>query len=660
MMEPAEITPRPPSGKESKATAWLLALLLFLAIAPYFNTLQNGFVYDDNNEVLTNPYIRSFSHVGEIFSTRILAHLGSRGATNYYRPISIFGFLICYKLFGLLPYGFHLANLVLHAIIVSLLFGLTKRLFQDQWLAFIAAALFALHPIHTESVAWVSGVTDLDLALFYLATFWLFLASARPGGGRSEWMHLGMIGSFILALLSKEQAVTLPLLATIFEHFYRDDRASTTWRQKASRYGSLWLLIPVYVLFRIRFFGAFAPVQLTRNVTWYQAILSSVPLAGHYVFKMFWPVKLIAYYPFHKSVTPFSLMFLANFALLVLMALAFFYLWKIHRLVSFGFVWFFLNIAPVLNSRWLGPNVFTERYLYLPSVGFCWVAAWWIQNLWKLRAMRSRAWRAAFAIGLGVVAVLGFARIVTRNRDWRDDETYYRVTLADVPEAGSLRLNLGAVYWNRMRPADAEREWKQALLISPDSAQLLNNLGLACAGKKQNDEAIEYFERSMRLRPNYTDAHLNLGRLYEDMGRNRDAEIQLQAAVALAPLDVGARNELGKFYFHGGRWREAEGQFKASMASIPNAGAADALGDIALSQGRRDAAERDYRQAIALDEFDPHGHLGLAGILDAEGNIPEATAEYHSVLSVDPRNPEANEALKRMSSKSNDANKLKP
>ena len=260
--------------------AWLLALLLLLAILPYVNTLQNGFVYDDNNEVLTNPYIRSFSHVGDIFSTRILAHLGARGATNYYRPISIFGFLICYKLFGLLPYGFHLANLLLHALIVCVLFGLTKRLFQDQWLAFIAAAIFALHPIHTESVAWVSGVTDLDLAVFYLATFWFFLASARPQGARSEWMQLGMVGSFILALLSKEQAVTLPLMAMIYEHFYRGDRASTTWRQKVSRYGALWLLVVVYVLFRIRFFGAFAPVQLTRNVSWYEAILSAAAPGG--------------------------------------------------------------------------------------------------------------------------------------------------------------------------------------------------------------------------------------------------------------------------------------------------------------------------------------------------------------------------------------------
>ena len=694
-MEPQPITHHPSPNRQ---TTWLLTVLLLLAILPYVNTLQNGFVYDDNNEVLTNPYIRSFSHVGDIFSTRILSHLGARGATNYYRPISIFGFLICYKLFGLLPYGFHLANLLLHALIVCVLFGLTQRLFRDQWLAFTASAIFALHPIHTESVAWVSGVTDLDLALFYLATFWFFLASARPQGARSEWMQLGMMGSFVLALLSKEQAVTLPLTAMIYEHFYRGDRASTTWRQKASRYGSLWLLVVVYVLFRIRFFGAFAPVQLTRNVTWYQAILSAAPLAGAYLWKMLWPVHLIAYYPFHKSITPLDPRVLASVAALVLCAVVFGGLWKHAHRVSFGLIWFFINIAPVLNSRWLGPNVFTERYLYLPSVGLCWVAAWGILGIWNrnsawhghlghdftrtegphhevwhghlghevtragcpCHAAPSRVLRVTLGTFLAVLAVLAFVRIVARNRDWRDDGTYYRVTLADVPEAGSLRLNLGAVYWNHMQPDAAEREWKRALEVSPDSAQLLNNLGLACADKKRYDEAIAYYQRSMRLRPNYTDAHLNLGRLYATAGNAEAAELQLQAAVALAPLSVQTRNELGSFYFNAGRLQESEAQFQASAATIPNAQAFDSLGDIALRQGRSEAAEQDFRRAISLEEFDPRGHFGLAAILEAKGRTAEAADQYRAGLSVDPRNQEAQAALQRLTSNSSHAKTTNP
>ncbi len=647
-------------GKGSIAPAWLITLLLLLAILPYANTLQNGFVYDDNNEVLTNPFIRSFAYVGDIFSTRILAHLGVRGATNYYRPISIFGFLLCYKLFGLLPYGFHLANLLLHALIVCVLFGLTQRLFHDQWLAFAAAAIFALHPIHTESVAWVSGITDLELAVFYLGTFWFFLASARPQGARTEWAQLGMAGSFVLALLSKEQAVTLPLTAMVYEHFYRGDRASTTWRQKVSRYAALWLLTVVYVLFRVRFFGAFAPVLLTRNVSWYEAILSAAPLAGEYLWKMIWPFHLIAYYPFHKSVTPLDPRVLAGVAALGLCALAFGALWKRAHRVSFGFIWFFINIAPVLNSRWLGPNVFTERYLYLPSVGLCWVAAWGIREIWNRNAARPRVWRVAFGTALGVLAVLAFVRIVIRNRDWRDDATYYRVTLAAVPEAGSLRLNLGAVYWNHMQPDAAELEWKEALKTSPESAPLLNNMGLVYASRKQNDEAIAYFQRAMRQRPNYTDAHLNLGRIYEATGRSSEAELQLQAAVALAPLSVQTRNELGKFYLSAGRLQEALIQFQASVASIPNTEAIDSLGDIAIREGWRYAAEQDYRQAIGLDEFDFRGHFGLAAILAAEGRAAEAADQYRAGLSVDPRDQEAQAALQRLTSNSPHAKRPNP
>jgi len=161
----------------------LLAGLILCAVLPYLNTLVNGFVHDDNNEVLNNPYLRSFGHLKEIFSTGILAHLGARAVTNYYRPISTFGFLLCYQAFGPLPYGFHLANVLLNAAIVCLLFALTDRMFRNRTMAFATAALFALHPVHSEAVAWVSAVTDLDVGLFFLLTFWFFLRVARPGGG---------------------------------------------------------------------------------------------------------------------------------------------------------------------------------------------------------------------------------------------------------------------------------------------------------------------------------------------------------------------------------------------------------------------------------------------------------------------------------------------
>ncbi len=156
-------------------------------------------------------------------------------------------------------YGFHLVSLLLHVLIVCLVFVLTERLTGDRVWAFVAGALFALHPIHTESVAWIAAVTDLELTFFYLLTFGLFLALARPGGGVRSACVAAMGATFLLALLSKEQAMTLPALATVYEHFYREDRSETSISQKLARYGVLWLVGAAYVLFRIHFLGALAP-----------------------------------------------------------------------------------------------------------------------------------------------------------------------------------------------------------------------------------------------------------------------------------------------------------------------------------------------------------------------------------------------------------------
>lgn len=637
-----------PWGLSRCADATLIAILLLCVVLPYLNTLLNGFVYDDNNEVLNNPCLRSFGHLKEIFSTNVLAHLGARGVTNYYRPLNTLWFLLCYQVFGPLPYGFHLANVLLHAVVVCLLFWVTERMFHDRTLAFIGAAGFALHPIHTESVAWVSAVTDLELTLFYLLTFWFFLAVARPEGRRSDLAQLGMAGSFLLTILSKEQAVTLPLLATIYEHFYRDDRAETTWVQKVPRYGTLWLLSFGYLLFRMRFFGSFAAVLLMPHITWYEALLSVIPLVGQYLWKLVWPVHLCAFYAFHKSVTPWDPRVLGGLTALALCALLSQALWKRARLVSFGFVWLLVTLAPVLNARWLGPNVLTERYLYLPSVGFCWIVAWAGLRLWAMVSHRSPVARKAFVAAVGLAAVLCAVRVATRNRDWRSDIIYYQRALAAAPDAIGLRINLGAVYWNGGDAAAAEREWRRALKLAPNNALLLNNLGLVCSKQKRFDEAVDYFRRSMRARPNYLDAHLNLGSLYADTGEDSQAELQLRAAVALAPLNIQARNRLGKFYLESGRLAEAEEQFRRAVESGPSLQGYDSLGDIYRRWGRREQAERAFRDALAADLYDSHAHFALAGLAETAGRNAEAWREYQAGLQTDPANPEAQAAVRRL------------
>lgn len=642
----------------------LIVILALVAIAPYLNTLLNAFVYDDDTQVLSNPYLQNLHHLHAIFATTVWSYVGTQGVTNYYRPMMTLGYLLCYKLFGPLAYGFHLCNVALHAGIVCLLFFLTLRMSGSRTLAFIAASLFAVHPVHTESVAWIAAVTDLELTFFYLATFWFFLTMARPGGERSNWARAGMVVSFGLALLSKEQALTLPVLAMIYEHLYRNDRALTSRLQKLSRYGALWLMAAAYLLFRIRYFGALAPVTQMASLTWREAILSTVTLTGRYIAKLLWPAHLSAFYVFHKTASPLDPRFLAGLAVLALVAVLFLQLWRRDRIASFGILWFFVTLAPVLNARWMAANVFAERYLYLPSIGFCWVAAWFGARWWESAVRGARgavprrsgdgartrlsAASIALAAGFAIVLALAAARIVLRNRDWRNDVILYTRTLAAEPDAYEIRNNLGTVYWKQGQVELAEREWRRAVKLAPSNAIILNNLALALSKQQKYDEAVPLFERAMRLKPNYTDPHLNLGSAYRAMGEAKLAERQLLEAVRLAPLNYAAHNELARLYLDEHRGADAENQFRLSADSQPNLPAFDGLAALYAESGDRARAAEAYRRALDIDAFDSQARFGLGAIYVAEGKTADARAQYQAGLESDPQNAAARAALKKL------------
>jgi len=633
-----------PVKDQSRRETVQVCFLLLLAIATYANSLLNGFIYDDFQQIMENPYVHSFRHVRAVFSTSVWSFQGAEGVLSYYRPLMTFGYMLCWRLFGSVPLGYHIVSVLLNAVIVLLLFFVGRRLFRDDIVAFTGAAIFALHPVHTESVAWVAGVTDLELTFFYLLTFSFFLDISRVGSPRIWLRYVLMTASFGLALLSKEQAATLPVLATLYEHFYRDDRSETTSYQKFSRYGVLWTTVGVYLLIRTHLLGGLLPGARHERISFYEVMLSAASLFGKYIGKILWPAHLALFYDIHKSTSLFEPAVIFGFA--SLFACCLLIVWTgIGRPASLAVVWFLLTLSPVLNIRWMVSNVFAERYLYLPSIGFSWLAACGVRKVWLLLDLRPAVWRAALACSLGAIGIICIIQTVRQNSVWHDQESFIRHAVASSHDGGFARANLGAIDWDRGDVGGAEREWLQAFKERPDNAILLEDLALLYAKQQRNQDAIDYFQRAIRLQPNYLHAHLTFAKFYQDLGQLADAEAQYRAAVRISPLSVQARNDLGELLFKDGRLAEAAQEFQRSIDIDYSDVAFDRLGDINLKWGNQKQAEWAYAQAASLNPFDSHAHFCLGGLYKASGQVTEAIREYEAGLQTDPFNAEGLAAL---------------
>lgn len=651
---PSDSHPAPvASSQQPRWKIWLTALvLLFLATLPYLNSLWNGFVYDDDTQVLANPYIQNFNHLRQIFTTTAWSYQGgAAGVTNYYRPLMTFGYLLIHQAFGYRPFYFHLANILTNAAVVLALYLVTFRMFGDRTLAFIASALFALHPIHTEPVNWIAAITDLECTLFFLLAFWFFLSLDRPRDRRWWLGQCGLAASFLFCLLSKEQAMMLPILATAYEHFYRADRRQTGVGEKLSRYGLFWIIGIAYVIFRIHVLGAFAPIGQKKDFDLDEVIFYAAGLAGQYLKKLIWPLHLHVYYAFPQTLGEWVPQMLEGLLAVALFGLAFYALWRWARPASFGCVWFALTLAPVLDVRLLPNCVFAERYLYLPSVGFCWIAAWGATLLWKKFGLWGGSWRKAMVATALVLSGLCVLRIVTQNPAWKDDVTFYQAALANAPNSADMHNDLGIIHWQRHDWPQAEREWRKAYQLGPGAVYVLDNLGLLCYREKRYGEAEYYLQKALALSPHDVTALVNLGGTEELSGDRAAAEANLRQAVAIAPLNVRALVKLGEFLQDQGKPVEAAAQFQAALRSQPTLRAYYGLGIAEWSQGKTGLAEQTFLRGEALNPADSRSHFLLGLLYENTGRPRQALEQYQAGLRTDPSDAKALAAVRRLTGK---------
>jgi protein O-mannosyl-transferase len=621
---------------DRRRDALLYSIVFVLSVIPYLNTLGFGFGYDDNHQIVNNPYVRSAHYLKQILTTPVWSFKYASIATNYYRPLMSLEYFGLYQAYGPLPYIYHLASVVLNAAVVVLLFAVTRRLFCSTQIAFVSAILFAVHPIHTESVSWIADVPDLQLAAFLLLAIWFYL-NLGDAPAHAWRTTVTMSVFFLLAIFSKEPAIVFPAIATFYEHACRPDRQRTSFVEKLKRYAPLWVVAAFYLVSRVILMGGLVPKLQRAGLPWGRAILSSFALFNEYMSKLVWPGRAALFDTFHPSVSVLDWAVLCGAAWVAFLCLLAAYFWQRNRVVVMAALWMVATLAPALNARWMATNVFAERYLYVPSIGFCWIVASGLVAIWNMDfALRSKPIRISLAVAAILVAALLTDRIVARNRDWRDDTSLFTAAVERNPNDADLRADLGFAYWENRKPADAIREWKYALAQNPESVWALNNLGMAYVEEEKFAEALPLLRRAVDLKPQFTDAHLSRAAALSGLGDSAGAEAEFQAALANSPLDWNVRNRYGAFLLKAERAEDAQTQFQTSLDSVANSEAFDGLGDIAILRGQANIAEPYFRQAASLDRYDAHAHYRLVIIYGNSGRSAEALREFQLAQQTDP------------------------
>jgi len=537
----------------------------------YLNSLHNEFLFDDLETIVQQQLSGSGGLTGQL--ARLL-----KGQPAY-RPLRSASYAFDYALSGLDPWGYHVTNILYHAFAAILVFASARILF-DRWRpALIAALLFAVHPIQTDAVTYLSGRRDVLSGLFVLAGFYAFLRYRLSG--RRAYIALNLV-CYVLAFFSKESGIVLPLLCFASDVVRRlasrplggrpsplQEIWSAAWasfRQGLLLYLPLLLMaggLAGYVLFLVR--GTWQRTYHGGSL-WF-TLLTEARVVLHYLALLVFPVTLNADYSYNAfPVTTSWTDPKALVAVAILSALAVALCWGLvaRPLVAFGGLWFGIALLPVSQ---IVPHheMMAEHYLYLPSAGFFLLVAALVDPFLD----DPRVAPVAVGVGLAILLLLGL-RTVWRNADWRDELTLWSKTVQTAPSAVRARNNLGAAYLRRGQLSQAQVHLEAALRIQPEFAFAHANLGKVYLDRGALDRAEQELVTALRLKPNEAIPRLWLGAVYVRMGEVGKAEQQFRLVLARPPFDAYAYNNLGALFAMGGRLPEAESAFKEALRRMPD------------------------------------------------------------------------------------------
>jgi len=600
--------------------------------------LSNGFVFDDKTIIQRNPLVQSTEGIPRLLTTPYWS--GEGRSNRLYRPLTLATFALNRMMGGGNAWGFHLANALLHGAVAALLFILLHELFGLKEMALIAAVFFALHPVQTEAVAGLVGRADLLSAFFVLLALWLDRRRGEPAAGGRSLSFLASLISFLLALLSKENAVAVPALWVLTDCLAGRPKGISR-RRRGYELLAVTGVLGLYLLLRIRVLGVLmepgAIAAVDNPIAQFpttQRVVNAVALLGKYLGLFGYPARLSADYsapqipPVEGLTDVRFLLGLAGVSLLAFLALRG---WRRLAPLAWGIGFAGASFFLVSNLPFPVGTIFAERLLYLPSAGLCAAAG----SLEALAATKRPRLARTVAV---VLLALCFAGTVRRNRDWRDDFSLFRSAARVSNRSAKVQYNLGNAYRRRGDLTRAAESYRSCLDLYPDFEPGRRNLGVVLLEMGRPNDAVEVLEEALVRAPRSSSLHNNLGNALRAVGRPAEAEREYREALDIDPGSSDPHNNLAVLHREAGRMDQAEAEYREAIRLDPDRAILRVhLGDLLLIRGGFPNATAIFRQAIQREPGLADAHRGLGEALIREGKPEEAEGELLHSLSLDPR-----------------------
>ncbi len=556
---------------------FIYLFLILVTLATYWQVCNNEFVnFDDPEYVTENPQVQAGLTLKGIVWAFTTGH-----ALNWH-PLTWISHMIDCQLYGLNAQGHHLTNLLFHAVNTVLLFLVFRRMTGAVWQSAFVAVLFAVHPLHVESVAWVAERKDVLSSFFWILTMWTYASYVE---NPSPYRYLLTLIFFALGLMAKPMLVTLPFVLLLLdwwplgrtpiaqsgevknqrmaESIHPKDRLSLNLRL-------LWEKIPLFflvavssvVIFAAQYKDAVARLgQFPINIRLANALVSYVA----YIVKMIWPTNLAVLYPHPGNTLP-NWQVVGAGLLLVCVSGLFIWAAQWRPYPAVGWLWYIGTLVPVIGIVQVGVQSMADRYMYMPLVGLSIIIAWGVPDFvarWRHR----KIW---LAIATGVLLLVLMGRTWSQVRYWRDSITLFEHAVNVTANNPVAHYNLGVALAEQGRIAEAIAHYSEAVWINPEYAMAHNNLGVVLDSQGQIKEAMVHYSEALRIKPDFWEAHNNLGTALESQGQITEAIANYSEALRIKPDFWQAHYNLGVALTKQGRIAEAIAHYSEALRIKPD------------------------------------------------------------------------------------------